>query len=259
MQLISKPTPQLSVCDRKVFRPDEYHCTRVAKDSVLILMESGVLRFREDGRDVELTRGEYYIQREGLLQEGVLLGENPVYYYFHFFGTYSDLDEGEGVPLHGRFDPGFLLPMAKRCVDSFYDGRASHFLLDSYLLRIFAELTVGEDAEEDRARTLERMRDYLESNYATEISQEALALRFGYSQNHMIRLFREKFGITPHRFVTELRMSRARWLLENTALSVAQVAATVGYADASVFYRRFTHAYGVSPGGFKREAGEDSL
>lgn len=246
MLLTCKPTPRLSVCDRKIFRKDELHCTRVAKYSVLILMESGILRFREDGQDVELSAGEYYIQRAGLLQEGRVLGETPIYYYLEFYGEYSE-EDAEGVPLRGRFDPQLLFPLAERCVKKFYDKRSSPFLLNSYLLRILDELYARKEGGDERLQTMERVRDFLDANYTGELSQEEIARRFGYTQNHMIRMFKSAWGITPHRYVTGLRMTRAKWLLENTALSVGQVAATVGYSDMSVFYRQFVRAYGIAP------------
>ena len=252
VRLAYKPLPRMSVCDRKVFRADEYHCTRMAKYSVLILMERGILRFREDGHDVELTAGEYYIQRAGLLQEGVLLGDSPVYYYVEFEGAYTE-DEEEGVPLRGSFDPERVLRIAERCVKSFYDKRTGAFLLNSYVLWIFSELCENSENGEDRRRTMERLREYLDANYASELCQSALARRFGYTQNHMIRLFRETWGVTPYRYVTELRMARARWLLKETSLGVGQVAATVGYSDVSVFYRQFVRTYGIAPHKAKKE------
>lgn len=75
---------------RPGFQPGEKHVTRICSEDVLLLVFSGVLRFVEDGVPVEVHGGEYYIQKRGLLQQGVVPSDCPVYYYVHFSGTWSD-------------------------------------------------------------------------------------------------------------------------------------------------------------------------
>ena len=79
MVLHISPVPSFLACSTRQFLPAEHHLTRFSTFSVLILMREGVLRFREGGVDVELHPGEYYLQREGLLQEGMLPSNSPVY------------------------------------------------------------------------------------------------------------------------------------------------------------------------------------
>ena len=76
------PTYRLSAFRK--FLPGERHITRVESGDILLLMLDGVLRFTEDGVPVELTRGEYYIQERGLLQEGPEVSDSPYYFYLHF-------------------------------------------------------------------------------------------------------------------------------------------------------------------------------
>ena len=49
------------------------------------------------------------------------------------------------------------------------------------------------------------------------------------------------------------RMDHARWLLDNTKLTVEQISVAVGYTDFSTFYRAFCKAHGHAPSAFRKE------
>ena len=246
MVLDFSPLPSFIVCSKKIFKPNELHVTRISKRSVLILMTDGILRFREDGRDVELRAGEYYIQPAGLFQEGVRLGENPVYYYIEFNGSYSESELG--LPLYGKYDAKKIIPIMSRLDEIFAVYHADSFALNSYMLRIFSGLLGDMPLENERRRVAGLIKKYIDSMFANSVSVEDIAKRFGYNEDHIIRIFKSRYDITPHQYQIKLRMEHARWLLENTEMSSEQVAAAVGYADFSAFYRKFKETYGISPG-----------
>jgi hypothetical protein len=124
------PSPNFCACSTKIFLPNEIHVTRNYKKSVLILMLDGMLKFMEDGKEITLTRGEYYIQRQGLLQEGVPLKNPPIYFYIEFYGNYSD--EKNGLALRGSFSPEKLSGITEALESLFKDHKANFFLLNSY-------------------------------------------------------------------------------------------------------------------------------
>lgn len=79
------------------------------------------------------------------------------------------------------------------------------------------------------------------------ISLRHVAEAFGYSPGHLSELVRQRTGrpVTP--WLAELRITKAKQLLVETDLSVAQVAAAVGLPDASYFSRQFRRACGLAP------------
>lgn len=247
MVLQFTPPPQFRICSLKRFRKDELHVTRHHVNSVLILMTDGVLRFREDGKDVELTAGEYYIQRDRLFQEGVRLGESPVYYYVEFAGSYSEHTD-EGLALRGRFQPRRMLPILEHFEELYKTRKANLFLLNSYMNRVFSELWAENPRHDETAHVASLIRNELESRYAESLSIGDLARKFGYAEDYVIRILKKQYGITPHRYQIRLRIEHARWLLENTELSVQEVADAVGYRDFSAFYRAFRAHCGMAPG-----------
>lgn len=252
MVLLFSPPPEFRACATKVFEADELHVTRRYKKSVLILMMSGVLRFRENGRDIELSAGEYYIQQHGLLQEGVRLGEMPVYFYVEFMGTYGDAD-ARGLSLRGMYQKRNIMPITEQFEALFKERCANPFLLNSYMNRLFGELCRGTPLQDGQSQAARLIRHDVEAHYTETLKLSELARRFGYTTDHITRLFKAQYGMPPHRYQIGLRMEHAQWLLENTELGVEQIAYAVGYRDFSAFYRAYRKAYGYSPGEVRKK------
>ena len=119
------------------------------------------------------------------------------------------------------------------------------------MLRILSELLAKRQSD-SVSGVAYRLKNHLDTQYAERISFEALSHRFGYTKDYLIRIFKERYGMTPHKYLTERRIEQARELLLGTSLSTEQIAQAVGYSDFSSFYRSFCKNYGSSPGAFRR-------
>lgn len=98
-----------------------------------------------------------------------------------------------------------------------------------------------------------RARRIIQDRFARAISLHALAEEVGLSKFHLLRLFREEVGTTPHAYQLHLRIARAREMLDANA-SAAEVALACGFADQAHFTRAFKRIVGYTPGAFKRFA-----
>ena len=248
MILLYSPAPNFFICSKKIFSEGEEHVTRICERSVLILMLDGVLRFREGGRVITLEKGEYYIQRQMLLQEGMPLSQPPTYYYIEFFGSYSE--NGQGIPLRGKYDAGRILPTVKHLCEAVRDKRQNGFHLASYMNSVFGELAGG---MAEHSGTAQLIKDHIESEYASPVSLSLLSRRFGYTEDYINRLFKKEYGTTPHRYLISIRMKHALWLIENTTIPAEKVAVAVGYSEFSSFWRAFKAEYGLSPGEIRKK------
>jgi len=101
----------------------------------------------------------------------------------------------------------------------------------------------GGFSRQQRARVI----DYIEANIDRQIRLLDLANLVGLSPRHAFRLFRESFGRTPHRYVTDLRLARARELLAVTRLPVVDVALSLGFGSQSHFSDMFRKETGETP------------
>jgi AraC-like DNA-binding protein len=94
-----------------------------------------------------------------------------------------------------------------------------------------------------------RMRDFLEAHFDMPIDLQQLADISDISRHHAMRLFRRTFGITPHAYLTDVRVRRAEELLRSGRAPV-EVATRCGFCDQSHLNRAFKARRGVTPATF---------
>jgi AraC-like DNA-binding protein len=87
-----------------------------------------------------------------------------------------------------------------------------------------------------------------------EHSSEELARLCGCTARHFNRLFRARFGESPRARQTELRLLKARQLLDTSVQAVAQIAADCGYRSLSLFNSLFKRRFGMSPSEWRQSA-----
>ena len=89
--------------------------------------------------------------------------------------------------------------------------------------------------------------EFIDRNYAKPLTVAALAKRARLSPFHFIRTFRAATGMTPHQYVRDRRLDRARHLLSTTTMPVTEVCQAVGFASLGSFSSLFRRATGRSP------------
>jgi AraC family transcriptional regulator of arabinose operon len=81
----------------------------------------------------------------------------------------------------------------------------------------------------------------------SRIRVDVLAASVHLSPSHFRHLFAAQTGTSPTRYLTRLRLRRARLLIERTFLTIEEVMVVVGYGDRRHFSKDFLRLYGVSP------------
>jgi AraC-like DNA-binding protein len=95
--------------------------------------------------------------------------------------------------------------------------------------------------------TLERAREYLQTNWAKAVSLAELAQVAGLSRFHLLREFRKRYGLPPHAYQLQLRILRAKEMLF-LGMPPGDVALKVGFYDQAHFTHALKRYVGVSPG-----------
>ena len=109
----------------------------------------------------------------------------------------------------------------------------------------------SESADSPTYRKMLRARAYLSEHFISDVTNKELSSECGVSQYHMIRCFREHFGITPRQFLVSLRVAHAKRLLAEGG-GIAEVAFRCGFADQSHLCRYFKKISGYSPGKLRK-------
>lgn len=92
-----------------------------------------------------------------------------------------------------------------------------------------------------------RATDYLNDHHQRNVTLAELAGVSGMNPYHLIRSFNQQIGLAPHAYLTQVRVLRARDLLER-GTPAAEAAVQVGLYDQSALNRHFKRIYGVTPG-----------
>lgn len=97
-----------------------------------------------------------------------------------------------------------------------------------------------------------RVVEFIEENFDRAVTLSDLAAVAELSKFHFVRAFKQHFGTTPHSFVTMRRLEKARSLLENSSLSIADIGLRSGYKTPEGFASSFRQAYRMSPSAFRK-------
>jgi len=128
------------------------------------------------------------------------------------------------------------------------------------LMEVFAkhlELISDQAAFEIRNREpalIQRAKGYIHTHYATELSLSSSASSLNVSRFYLCKLFRKSTGSTFSRYVSAVRIERARRLLLNRSLRISEIAFEVGFQSLTHFNREFKNAIGHSPTEYRKRA-----
>ncbi|MBS5479789.1 MAG: helix-turn-helix domain-containing protein [Acutalibacteraceae bacterium] len=89
-------------------------------------------------------------------------------------------------------------------------------------------------------------KDYIDFNYSDDLTVEKIAAVLSISRNHLYRLFKAEFGLSPMEYLTQRRIRFATRLLTETDQPAAEIASLAGFDTYSAFYRAFKLASGMS-------------
>ncbi|GAA4690336.1 helix-turn-helix domain-containing protein [Phytohabitans rumicis] len=95
----------------------------------------------------------------------------------------------------------------------------------------------------------------MRENLGEQLTVDDIARAAMFSKFHFTRIFQRATGVSPGRFLSALRLQRAKHLLVSTSLNVADISLRVGYNSVGTFSTRFSKSVGMSPTAYRKRAG----
>ena len=89
--------------------------------------------------------------------------------------------------------------------------------------------------------------EYIQDQLGTDLTVAGIAQAVYMSPYHFTRLFKESTGQSPHHYVVETRVKKAKELLTTGKFTISEVAHHVGFADQSHLTRHFKRVFGLPP------------
>lgn len=99
-------------------------------------------------------------------------------------------------------------------------------------------------------KILTDVKEYLNSNFSSSISLNDLSNEYCINKYSLIRGFKRQFGLSPHSYLINLRINRAKELLKND-LDYTKIALDCGFYDQSHFIKTFKDYTGLTPDKFR--------
>jgi AraC-like DNA-binding protein len=129
-------------------------------------------------------------------------------------------------------------------------------MLDAYLsfphyLISFRQSALKENNLQNDYNPIDQSIAFMKTKLNTTVALKDLADHASLSVSHYSTLFQQKTNNSPINYFLFLKMQYACQYLENTSLSIKQIAAEIGYDDPFHFSRTFKNVIGVSPKGFR--------
>ena len=125
---------------------------------------------------------------------------------------------------------------------------------------MIAILNIAESAFSGRKCGLEnKIISYINDNIAEKITLSDLSTRFRTNRTTISNIIKEKTGLSPMKYILELRLSRSRTNLLFTNLPINEIATEYGFSDTNYYIRAFKARFGKSPLQFRKDGFEDRI
>lgn len=247
---------------------DSYHCHDHLE---LAYIMSGSGKYYIEGEMYDVREGDLLILNPGVKHQAQPAGEGEIPTTEFFIGAadiqfpnyprnYLPVPKG-GYIMHPTVE--LRRKIARICTSMetenkvFREGR--YVMLKAYLMQmillIFREQCKPASSSEGYAfesvnknRVVDKIISYFQDHYSEKISLDHIAENMYLSPFYISKIFKSETGDTPINYLINIRLERAKILLENGDNgSIQEIAAMVGYDDAYHFSKLFKKRYGMSP------------
>ena len=147
------------------------------------------------------------------------------------------------------------------CLLGMYDAKddvAAPLIISSLFLKIWSlifknsEILAPAKLQSNDLTLLKNMISYIQKFYHQKITLGGIAAAGAVGQSKCCKLFDKYIGSTPNAYLIQYRLNQSVWYLENTDMTVTEIAHTVGFSSSSYYAETFRKWYGSSPSEYRK-------
>ncbi len=246
---------------------------RIMHDNDLWLMGRGRGELKTPAGKIELRPGRILWLRPGYSYQVINDPDDPIaHFYLHF-----DLIRPDGSKFYPSFEEvpemmecfnhSYWYAMAANirqiqyfsCVPHFQDGKAAEIaaVVEPMVKDMLAGIVLCHSLTHGSGRSKKldmvpiQAADYFASSIGKIQPVAAAARNFGLSRSRFTKVFTDFWHISPQQYQILQRIEQAKYLLQNTASSIGEIAVRLGYSDPYFFSRQFKKVTGMSPNDYR--------
>ena len=208
---------------------------------------SGYGRFEREGKTYRVAPGDMFVIPPYLETYYEADKDKPWHYIWIGFMADDKLSSVFSSPIIRCPGVGQVFEDMRRCSDM--ESGKSAFLGS----RIWELISLILESDKDHVDYIEKAIHYIRSEYMYDINIGLLAERLNLDRSYFTTLFTQKIGVSPGRYLSNLRLEKAAELMSVYGESPTTAAMSVGYPDIYHFSKAFKQKYGCSPRQYCRE------
>ena len=148
-------------------------------------------------------------------------------------------------------------------LENLYNSQKEYkeILIQSCVLELITEIyteTVVKD-ENFENENIKMIIKFMEENITSSISLEDMSSLLHFSPNYFHKYFKEKTGVTPHRYLLDLKINRAKKLLDSSDKSLLAIAEESGFESQAYFCYVFKKETGMTPKEYRKKRLEEFI
>ncbi|MDK0653566.1 AraC family transcriptional regulator [Clostridium perfringens] len=232
----------------------------VLKNAVIHYVTKGYGTFKFNGKVYTLKQGDIFILLKGMQVEYVASIDDPwEYYWIGFSGSNANeylnrtsiTNSCVANCKENSKIPQIILNMCE--ISKTYNPSKSDDILllkelYSLLYTLIEEFPKPFEYKDKELHTyIQDALNFINSNYMHSITVQEIADYVNLSRSYLYKMFIKNLGISPQRYLINLRMYKATLLLKSTKLPIGEVANSVGYSDSLLFSKTFSKHFSMSP------------
>lgn len=232
----------------------------VLKNAVIHYVTKGYGTFKFNGKVYNLKQGDIFILLKGMKVEYVASIDDPWEYYWIGFSGSNANEYLNRTSITNSYVanceknskiPQIILNMCE--ISKTYNPSSSDDILllkelYSLLYTLIEEFPKPFDYKDKELHTyIQDALNFINSNYMNSITVQEIADYVNLSRSYLYKMFIKNLGISPQRYLINLRMYKATLLLKGTKLPIGEVASRVGYSDSLLFSKTFSKHFSMSP------------
>lgn len=232
----------------------------VLKNAVIHYVTKGYGTFKFNGKVYNLKQGDIFILLKGMQVEYVASIDDPwEYYWIGFSGSnaneyLSRTSITNSCVANCEENSKISQIILNMCEISktYNPSRSDDILLlkelYSLLYTLIEEFPKPFEYKDKELHTyIQDALNFINSNYMHSITVQEIADYVNLSRSYLYKMFIKNLGISPQRYLINLRMYKATLLLKGTKLPIGEVANSVGYSDSLLFSKTFSKHFSMSP------------
>ena len=161
------------------------------------------------------------------------------------------LDDFLAIPIS---DPDGFLHIFKLMEDLFlFETQGRYFELMSLFYSMLGKLYTNTEKKRSYP-IIQAGMEYMEKNISNpELSNESIAKSAKVSEIYFRKLFKKQFGVTPHAYMQQIRINKAKSMLENGSADIESISGDCGYNNIYYFFKVFKEKTGYTPTEYKEK------